>query len=430
LTAAPPFVTLEFDLTGTSQTTPPVRLAYVVSQYPTTNHTFILREVRTLRSLGFEVHVASVSAPDRPPERLTPEEREEYDQCWYIKRAGVAGALAATVRAWFTHPLGWLRGLAYALRLGRLDLRALARNLAYFTEAVMAGEWMRRHGLTHAHTHFSSTVVLLLQRAFPFTVSMTLHGSAEFYDPEGFYLAQKTAAASFLIAISNYGRSQIMRSSRPSEWNRIEVCRLGVDPSVFSPAPFRTAPGVFVITCVGQLAPPKGQPLLVSAVALLLERGRRVRLRLVGDGPVRPDLERQIRELKLGEHVVLEGALDQQRVRAIYAETDIYALPSFSEGVPVVLMEAMAMQIPCVAAWITGVPELIRDGVDGLLVPPADAGALASAIERLMDDSDLRRRLGESGRARVIEEYNLRRNAERLAGVFRARLSADNRMGY
>jgi colanic acid/amylovoran biosynthesis glycosyltransferase len=411
-------------LTDTEQDSRVLRLAYVVSQYPTTNHTFILREVRALRHLGFDVQVASMRPPDRPAAQLTSDEREEFDRCWYIKPAGIPGAVAATVRTLLTHPLGWLRGLAYAFRLAGTNLSALGRNLFYFVEAVMAGDWMRRRGVTHAHTHFSSTVVLLLQRVFPFSVSMTLHGSAEFYDPDGFYLAQKIAASRFLIAISRYGRSQMMKSSGSSDWDKIEVCPLGVDPGIFTPGAFRADPGTFTITCVGQLAPAKGQPLLVSAIAKLLERGRSVRLRLIGDGPLRPDIENQIVRLNLQRHVVLEGALNQDRVRAIYAETDIYVLPSFAEGIPVVLMEAMAMQIPCVASWITGVPELIRDGVDGLLIPPADDDALARAIERLMDDAALRRRLGESGRARVSELYDLRRNTERLAEIFRRRLEA------
>lgn len=380
--------------------------------------------------------MASVRPPDRAAAQLTEDEREEHARCWYIKPAGISGAAAATIRTLAIHPVGWFRGLAYALRLAGLNLGAAARNLFYFVEAVMAGDWMRRRGLSHAHTHFSSTVVLLVERVFPVTVSMTLHGSAEFYDPEGFYLAQKIAASRFLIAISRYGRSQMMKSSASDHWDKIEVCPLGVDPEIFLPAAFRRDPEVFQITSVGQLAPAKGQPLLVSAVAKLIERGRRVRLRLVGDGPLRPDIERQVKRLGLERHVVLEGALNQDRVRAIYAETDIYALPSFAEGVPVVLMEAMAMQIACVASWITGVPELMRDGIDGLLIPPADDDALAAAIERLIDDPALRRRLGESGRARVAELYNLQRNTERLAELFRRRLSSDTekagpaRVGY
>jgi len=408
-------------LTDTAQ----LRLAYLVSQYPTTNHTFILREVRTLRGLGFEVQVASVRAPDRPANQLTAEEREEFGRCWYIKIAGIPGALAATVRTLLTRPAGLLRGLALAVSLAGLNLAALARNLFYFVEAVMAGDWMRRRGLTHVHTHFSSTVVLLLERVFPVSVSMTLHGSAEFYDPEGFYLTRKIAASRFLIAISRYGCSQMMKSAPYRDWEKIEVCPLGVDPEVFAPAEFRENPAIFTIVSVGQLAPAKGQPLLVSAMRKLIDRGRRVRLRLVGEGPMRCEIEELVARLELERDVVLEGALNHDRVRAIYAEADLYALPSFAEGVPVVLMEAMAMRIPCVASRITGVPELIREGVDGLLVAPADVDALANSIERLMDDPALRRRLAESGRARVMEHYNLQRNAERLAEIFRRRLSND-----
>ena len=400
-----------------------LRLAYLVSQYPTTNHTFILREVRTLRRLGFDVEVASVRAPDRPASQLTDEEREEFGRCWYVKSAGIPGALAATVRTLFRSPVGWFRGVACAISLAGLNPATAARNLAYFVEAVMAGDWMRRRGLTHVHTHFSSTVVLLLDRVFPVSISMTLHGSAEFYDPEGFYLTRKIAASRFLIAISRYGSSQMMKSAPYRDWGKIEVCPLGVDPQVFAPAGFRENPAVFSIVSVGQLAPAKGQPLLVSAMRKLIDRGRRVRLRLVGDGPMRGEIEELIARLGLDRNVVLEGALNQDRVRAIYGEADIYALASFAEGVPVVLMEAMAMRVACVASRITGVPELIREGVDGLLVAPADEDALVEAIERLMDDAALRRRLAESGREQVMAHYNLQRNTERLAEIFRRRLA-------
>lgn len=406
-------------MTSSSHNNTSVRLAYLLSQYPATNHTFLLWEVRTLRRLGFEVHVASVRAPDRPVSQLTPVELEEFKAAWYVKPAGLFGAVSAILRTLFAHPVGWFRGVAYAVELSGVDLQALGRNLFYLAEAMMVGDWMRRRGLAHVHTHFSSTVVLLLGRVFPVTISMTLHGSAEFYDPEGFYLRQKIAASRFVIAISNHGRSQMLMSSPPQQWQKIEVCPLGVDPDVFRPRQFRPNPPTFTITCVGRLAPAKGQPLLVNAVAQLIEGGRAVRLRLVGDGPVQHDLEQQIQRMRLENHVVLEGALNQDRVRAVYAETDIFALASFAEGVPVVLMEAMAMQIPCVATWITGVPELIRDGVDGLLIPPAHPAALTAALERLMDDADLRLRLSENGRKRVMENYNLQVNTEQLAGVFR-----------
>ena len=198
---------------------------------------------------------------------------------------------------------------------------------------------------------------------------------------------------------------------------------LGVDLIVFSPRPFRENPAPFEVICVGRLAPAKAQQILIQATETLVKEGYDVRLRLVGDGPDRHRLEQYVTACKLSKHVVFEGALNQDRVRELYRQADIFALASFAEGVPVVLMEAMAMEIPCVATCITGIPELIRDGLDGLLVPPSDASALAEAIARLMDDANLRRRLGLAGRRRVLEKYDLTRNTERQARLFRQRIA-------
>jgi glycosyltransferase involved in cell wall biosynthesis len=190
------------------------------------------------------------------------------------------------------------------------------------------------------------------------------------------------------------------------------------------PRAFRADPDPFQIACVGQLAPVKGQHMLLAAVELLAREGRRVLLRIAGDGPDRASLEQDIAGRNLARHVVMEGFLNQDKLRELYAECDALVLPSFAEGIPVVLMEAMAMEIPCVATWITGIPEIIRHETDGLLAPPGDADALARAIARLMDDSALRRRLGQQGRLRILEKFDLHRNTEHLAEIFRRRISA------
>jgi glycosyltransferase involved in cell wall biosynthesis len=177
------------------------------------------------------------------------------------------------------------------------------------------------------------------------------------------------------------------------------------------------------VLCVGRLVPAKGQHVLLAAIAKLRASGRNLRLRLVGDGPDRESLELAAGRFKITDAVVFEGAVNQDRIRDLYATADVFALASFAEGIPVVLMEAMAMEIPCVSTWITGIPELIRDSIDGLLVPPSDIDGLAAAIALLMDDDELRARLGEAGRRRVIEKYNLRPNVARLAEIFDARFA-------
>ncbi|MDQ1472468.1 MAG: hypothetical protein QOJ99_3948, partial [Bryobacterales bacterium] len=299
--------------------------------------------------------------------------------------------------------------------------------LLYFVEAVIVGQWMRRKSLRHLHVHFATpaaTVGLILTRIFPFTMSITVHGPDEFYDVSAFLLGEKIAGSRFLCAIGFYARSQLMKLSPASEWPKIEITPLGVDAELFTPRPFRPVIDVLEVICVGRLVAAKGQHVLLAAVRRLLGEGRAVRLRFVGDGPDRQSLEQAVRAASLEEHVIFEGSVNQDRIRALYQQADVFALASFAEGIPVVLMEAMAMEIPCVTTWITGIAELIRHDIDGLLVAPSDETALAGAMARLMDNPELRRRLGESGRQRVIDKYSLRANVEHLAQVFQRRLGS------
>jgi glycosyltransferase involved in cell wall biosynthesis len=399
------------------------RIAYLISQYPAFNHTFILREVRSLREKGVEIETMSVLDADRTREQLSPVEREEHDRTFYIKSLPITRILAAQLHVFVRHPLGFLRGLSVAVRLAGFDPRRLAYYLAYFVEAVVAGDRMSALGLTHVHTHFSSTVTLIMTRIFPITVSATFHGSAEFNEPTLFHLEEKVRRARFVVAISNYGRSQLMVATQPDHWRKIDVSPLGIDPDVFTARPVRTQPAPFELLCVGQLAPAKAHTILLEAVDRLVRAGRSVRLTLIGDGAYRPGLEKIVRERKLEQHVVFTGSQPQDVVRAKYLETDIFTLASFKEGVPVVLMEAMACGIPCVATGITGIPELIEHGVSGLLVPPSDVDAFTAAIEHLMDDAALRQRLGTAARERVMSRYDLRVNTDHLREIFLRRLN-------
>lgn len=400
-----------------------IRIAYLISQYPAINHTFILREVRRLRASGIELHVISISSSDRPLEQLAPDEREEAAATYYVKSLGALKALEINLATFATRPISYVNGLLYALRLGGFDAKRTFSRLLYFAEAIMIGRWMERHQLSHVHIHFSSTVGLLVKRVFPVTMSLTVHGPVEFIDPAGSHLAEKVAASSFICAISNYARAKLMQASDSLHWEKIEVAPLGVDPQIFAPREFTENSAPFEVICVGRLAPVKAQHILVKAIGRLVAEGRDVRLRLVGDGPDRAGLEQSVAARGLAKHVIFEGWLNQERVQALYRQADAFALASFAEGVPVVLMEAMAMQIPCVATMIAGVPELIRNGVDGLLVAPSDDEELAGALRTLMDDASLCRRLGEAGRQRVIARYDLERNTEHLAKIFQRRIT-------
>jgi glycosyltransferase involved in cell wall biosynthesis len=405
----------------------PRRLLYLLSYYPAISHTFFLNEILALRKQGFAVEAASINPPDRPRESMSETEAQEAEKTFYVKSAGAARAAAIAAKTLLFRPWVFAHGLLAALQLGRGDFGATLYALFYLAEALVLGDWMRSRGHRHLHIHFCgpvATVGMLTSMAWGFTYSLTVHGPDEFYDVEKFHLRRKVERATFILCISDFCRSQLMRISDPEHWDKMAVVRLGVDPKVFFPMrpPARTEHDLEIL-CVGRLVPSKGQLILLQACGLLRTAGRSFRVRLVGDGPDRKHL-RAFAEEK-GIPAIFEGAKSHEETRQLLGQADIFALASFAEGVPVALMEAMAMEVPCVSTRIAGIPELIRDGLDGLLVPASSAEALASALSRLAEDAALRRSFGIAGRKRVLDLYNLPQNATLLAEAFRERVPTD-----
>ena len=401
-------------------------MAYLVSRYPAISHTFILREVLQLRQRGFDIEVASINLPDSSSQNMNSDEQHEAERTYYVKQHGVFGALFAHLHG-LCQPVAWLRGLRFALGFGGWNLRQKAYGIFYFTEALMLARWMTSHGMTHLHVHFASAaanVALVLKHFAPIGLSLTVHGPDEFYDAPGQCLREKIAAADFIICIGAFARSQLMHLSPASEWHKFEICPLGVDTERYAPLQRRLEARPFTVLCVGRLTPAKGQRILIDACRQLRQSGRQLRLVLVGTGPDEEQLKAVVADYGLESVIRFTGALNQAEVRAWYSQADAFALASFAEGIPVVLMEAMASGIPCVSTRITGIPELIRDGEDGLLVTPSDVGELAAALTRLMDDSALGQSLARSARLRVQEKFSLERNVERLGKVLATRLGA------
>jgi glycosyltransferase involved in cell wall biosynthesis len=405
-----------------------LRIGYLVSKYPAVSHTFILREILALRDRDIQVEVASINdSPNR--KELTEVERNEADRTLYVKKAGAFGVIKATIWMILRRPLGLFRGLRIVLVLGGGDFARTLLCFFYYAEAVILSQWLQSRSLNHLHVHFATqaaTVALILTHIVPIGLSITVHGPDEFFDVPGHFLPEKIAASRFVACISFFARSQLMSLTPGLEWHKFDVARLGVDCDHFLPRPFRASPECFEVLCVGRLVSTKGQRILIEAVAQLIEGGRKIRLRFVGDGPDRKHLEDLVGQKNLMSQILFEGSINQDRIQEFYMAADIFALSSFAEGIPVVLMEAMAMEIPCVATSINGIPELIRDGVDGLLVAPSDVYSLSAALIRLMDETALRESLGKAGRLRVQQNYEISKSADRLADIFRHRLGLVN----
>ncbi|HET7186082.1 MAG TPA: glycosyltransferase family 4 protein [Terriglobales bacterium] len=399
------------------------RIAVLVAQHPAINHAVILREIRELRKF-LDIRTASIRGPDRPSAELSDEERNEAANTFYVKQQGLLAVLGALLPTFLFRPFRFLGGMGYALSLAGLRVRKSLKNLAYFAEAVVLGHWMEKNHLIHLHVHYSSTVGLLLARVFPVELSISFHGPDEFKDPVGFWLREKIEACTFVRAISQYAREQLMKTCAAEQWSKIEVAYMGVDSGILSPQKFRERPDPLEIICVGRLVPVKGQKVLIAAIEQLVRDGRNVLLHLVGGGPDRESLEREAASRGIQRNVTFHGFTPQDKLNELYARADVFALASFAEGLPGVLMEAMAMQLPCVSTSITGVPELIRDGTDGLLVPPGNETAMAGAIARLMDNPQLRQHLGSNARRRITEDFELGKNAHYMASIFERRVGS------
>lgn len=403
---------------------PVLGLGYLVSKYPAVSHTFILREIAALRERGLVIDVASINH-SAPRETMTHAEQREADITYYVKRSGAVGALKALIWLASTHTSGLIAGLRTCFKLAGMDAKRLMLCLFYFVEAAILAKWLKQRSLSHLHVHFATpaaTVALILSRMTSVTFSMTVHGPDEFYDVSRYYLQEKIAAARFIVCISFFAQSQLMKLSPGTIWDKFDIGRLGVDTAQFSSRPFRTAPERFEILCVGRLVSTKGQRILIQATQKLIRDGRSLRLCFVGDGPDRTELQKLVDDLGIAQQIKFEGSLNQDQIQDFYRKADIFALASFAEGIPVVLMEAMSMEIPCVATSINGIPELIHNGLDGLLVAPSDHEGMAAALARLMDDPALRESIGKAGRQRVLKKYEISASADRLSDIFHRRL--------
>ncbi len=398
-----------------------IRLAYLVSRYPQISMTFILREVRMLRELGFDIRVASINPPDHLPGQLTAIEQEEVDRTYYIKLQGLLSILRDHILTLFRQPWAYVRGLLFAIKIGKWDLKKNLYGFFYFVEAIVIGAWMYRQHAQHLHIHLgtaASTVGLIVHRTFGYQFSITIHGPQDFYEVPNYYLAEKIQAAHFICCIGYFTRSQLMVFSAPHHWPKLEISRLGVDPTIFTPRSHRPISDSCELLCIGRMVPEKGQWVLVQVVMKLLSQGIAVRLRLVGDGPERIPLATEVQRQHCEQAIIFEGAVNQDRILEFYQTADIFVLASFAEGIPVVLMEAMMMEIPCITTCITGIPELIQHDTEGLLIAPSDEIGLAEAILTLINDPQKRQTLGHNGRRKILQNYELKSNTEKLAQIF------------
>lgn len=397
-------------------------MAYLVNEYPKVSHSFIRREILALEALGVEVARFAVRGWDA--KLVDADDQAERNRTTYLLQGGLAPLALAAGRALVGRPRAFAHALATAWRLARRAERPLPYHLIYLAQACALHAALRRAGVRHVHAHFgtnSAEVALLCASLGGVTYSFTVHGPEEFDKPEALHLARKVQQSAFVAAISQFGRSQIWRWMAPGDWPKVRVVHCALGPESFIPAEQISASPSHKLVCVGRLCPQKAQVLLVDAVAALRARGVPVELVLAGDGEMRADVEARIAALGVGAWVQITGWVDAARVRQELQSARALVLPSFAEGLPVVLMEAMALGRPVVTSAVAGIPELVQDGVHGWLVPSGDVGALTDAMAACLAASpDTLTRMGVAGQAQVARRHAVATSATRLVAAFEA----------
>ena len=357
------------------------RVAYLVNQYPKVSHTFIRREILALEKQGVSVERYALRGWDA--DVADAQDRIEQSRTRYLLSGGLPALAGAAAGAFARTPLRFLRAAGLALRMARRSYRAWPYHLVYLAEAARLAAWLRRSGATHLHAHFgtnSAEVAMLAHALGGPPYSFTVHGPEEFDAPRSLGLAEKIKRARFVVAISSYGRSQLYRWSEHDAWPKIQVVHCGLD-AAFGSADCAPAPGSRRLVCVGRLCEQKGQLLLLHAMARVVRKGIAMELVLAGDGEMRAEIEAQVASLGLFDRVRITGWIDGPRVRDEILAARALVLPSFAEGLPVVIMEAMALARPVISTFVAGIAERVRPGEDGWLVPAGDVEALQAAIE-------------------------------------------------
>lgn len=400
-----------------------MKIGYILNTYPAPSHSFIRREIRALERRGVAVQRFAM----RPFDGALPDptDREEAAATDHVLSHGFGAMLWAVFLVGLRAPLRIYRALGLALLAARKSEAGLVKHLIYFFEAAYVARRVVELNVDRLHAHFgtnAATVAMLVAEMTGKPFSFTVHGPEEFDKPAAIALPMKIRRADFVVAISSYGRSQLCRQVEYRHWARIKVVHCGVEPGHYDTARPLSSTRPVTLVNVGRFSEQKGQMLLIEAMAEVQRRGVEVRLELVGDGELRRTLERAIAQAGLGHCVTLTGWLDEAGVRRAIEAAHALVLPSFAEGLPMVVMEALVAARPVIATWVAGIPELMQDQRTGWLVPPGDALALAEAITDLATSTDEKlRRMGTTGRARVLMRHNIDVEAGKLAALFTQR---------
>ncbi|UWQ29522.1 glycosyltransferase [Leisingera sp. M523] len=396
-----------------------MKIAYVLNTYPQPSHSFIRRELQALEHQGVEI--LRLAMRPSAAALVDPKDQAEAARTSYVLQAGAGRLLAALARE-AAAPARFAQALRLAAKLARASDKGLLRHLIYLGEAAYVKQRCAVAGVQHMHAHFGTNAAAVAMLAHALGgpgYSFTVHGPEEFDAPQALSLGDKINRAAFTVAVSSFGKSQLSRWAAFGKWDSLKVVHCGIEPERFAdPAPLPQGP--LRLVAIGRFVEQKGQMVLVKAMARLVQEIPDLHLSLVGDGGMRPALEAAIAAHGLQGSVTLTGWLAETEVQAELANSHALVMSSFAEGLPMVVMEAMAAARPVIATFIAGTPELVVAGQTGWLLPAGDEDALAQAVLTLAQTPHQQLTgMGQAGRRRVLKRHDSAAEAAKLAANFR-----------
>jgi glycosyltransferase involved in cell wall biosynthesis len=397
-----------------------MRIAYFINQYPKVSHSFIRREILALERQGVEVQRIALRGWDA--ELHDAEDLAERGKTRYVLQKGLRGLFKPLSEVMRARPKAFLAALRLALRLGWRADRPWPYHLVYLAEACRVVQWLQASAAEHVHAHFgtNSTEVVMLANALGGPgYSFTVHGPEEFDKAQLLHLGEKVRRAAFVAAVSSFGRSQLYRWVAHEHWGKVKVVHCGLERSFHEGAELALADAPRLV-CVGRLCEQKGQLLLIEAAHALASRGVAFELVLAGDGELRGPIEALIARHGLQTQVRITGWISSAQVRDEILAARALVLPSFAEGLPVVIMEAMALRRPVLTTYVAGIPELVRQGENGWLFPAGSVEALTEAmLDCLQQPAEVLQRMGEAAYQRVLKRHDIDTEAARLLSHFK-----------
>jgi colanic acid/amylovoran biosynthesis glycosyltransferase len=397
-----------------------MQISYFINQYPKVSHSFIRREILALERQGFDVQRIALRGWDG--DAVDKDDIRELNRTQYVLQQGALPLVTAVLRVLLANPAQFFSGIKLAIKMGWKAERALPYHLIYLAEACRILPWLKAHDSCHIHAHFgtnSAEVVMLAHALGGPKYSFTVHGPEEFDKPQFLGLGEKIRRSSFVVAISSFGRSQLFRWVEHSYWNKVKVVHCGLEPAFYQGVSLGV-PDKLQLVCVGRLCEQKGQLLLLEAMKMLADRGVDFELVLAGDGEMRAEIEQLMVKYHLTSRVRITGWISSDQVRDEILAARALVLPSFAEGLPVVIMEAMSLCRPVLTTYVAGIPELVQHEKSGLLFEAGSVEALAAAIQSIlsMPDSALVQ-MGEAARQQVLLRHDIDVEASKLAKLFR-----------